>query len=219
MRLIIFGAGGLGKEVAELAKIINAKESRWDEMIFQDDVLKEGEILGLPVYDSDSVKGMFDMKESEYVVALGEPKSKEKIYSMLMDKGARLANIIAPDAQVSEFAELGNGIIVKKGSIIQAEARIMDNVTLQSYVAIGHEVQVGEHCQISTFSVVGGKTTIGRNTYISMNCSIKDNVDIGEGVIVSPGSAVLKNIEPNVTVAGNPARVIRRNTEDTRVFH
>ncbi len=218
MILTIFGAGGLGKEVAELAKIINYDNQRWDEVIFQDDVQEEGTILGLRVLHTSSVEAEFSSEEMEYVIALGEPKSKENVYTTLKRKGHNLTNIIAPDAQVSDFAELGNGIIVKKGSIIQAEAIVGDNVTLQSYVAIGHGAKIGNHCQLSTFSVIGGETVVGKNTYISMNCSIRDKISIGENVIVSAGSAVLKDVESNVTVAGNPARIVSRNTKDTRVF-
>ncbi len=218
MILIIFGAGGLGKEVAELAKILNKDYCRWDEICFHDDVQKETRILDLRVMNTDAVCKTYLPSEVEYIIALGEPLNKKRVYDDLILRGYSLTNLIAPDAQVSPYAKIGSGIIVKKGSIIQAEARVGDNVTLQSYVAIGHGAKIGNHCQLSTFSVIGGETVVGKNTYISMNCSIRDKISIGENVIVSAGSAVLKDVESNVTVAGNPARIVSRNTEDTRVF-
>ena len=218
MKLFIFGAGGFGKEVAELAKFVNNTNHRWNEIVFQDDVLDEGELLGFRTFHTGSVERIFARNEIEYVIALGEPISKEKVYLNLKNKGYSFANIIAPDAQVSEFAMLGEGVIVKKGSIIQAEAVVGNNVTLQSYVAIGHGAKVGDHCQLSTFSVIGGNTTVGAGTYISMNCSIRDKISIGERVIVSAGSAVLRDVASDVTVAGNPARVVLKNTDDTKVF-
>ena len=219
MKLIIFGAGGLGKEVAELATLINESEHRWDEILFRDDVVGNGEVLGLRCLESEYIEKIFSVEDVEYVIALGEPANKRKIFTSISSSGARFTNLIAPDAQVSKNAKLGLGVIVKKGSVIQAEADVGDNVTLQSYVAIGHGAKIGDNCQLSTFSVIGGETVVGEDTYISMNCSIRDKISIGSKVIVSAGSAVLKDVESGVTVVGNPARIISRNTDDTRVFH
>ena len=218
MILVIFGAGGLGKEVAELASIVNEKHHRWDEVVFNDDVIEEGRIIGIRTLRTKSIEASFDIKEIEYVIALGEPKSKEAVYHRLKDRGYSFANIIAPDAQISDYSTLGEGVIIKKGSIVQAEAELGNNVTLQSYVAIGHGAKIGAHCQISTFSVVGGETIVGDGTYISMNCSIRDKISLGSDVIVSAGSAVLRDVESSVTVAGNPARIVLKNTEETKVF-
>ena len=218
MKLVVFGAGGMGKEAADLAMLVNHNERKWDEILFQDDVVDEGTVIGLRCFHSATVESLFSKDEREYIIALGEPSSKEKIYSMLKSKDLKFANVIANDAQVSKFAKLGEGIIIKKGSIVQAEAEIGNNVTLQSYMCVGHGARVGDHCQLSTFSVIGGESVVGNRTFISMNCTIREKITIGSNVIVSAGSAVLKSIESDVTVAGNPARVILRNTDETRVF-
>ena len=47
MILGIYGAGGLGREVYELAKIINSCNNRWDQIFFID----KGQVVDVGKYD------------------------------------------------------------------------------------------------------------------------------------------------------------------------
>ncbi|WP_078083242.1 acyltransferase [Microbulbifer mangrovi] len=50
---------------------------------------------------------------------------------------------------------------------------------------------------------------IGRNCFIGARSIIMPGVTIGDSVVVASGAVVTKNVESNVIVAGNPAKVIR----------
>ena len=50
MILAIYGAGGLGREVLELAKIINGRVKRWDDFIFVIDGEPGNDVNGVKVY-------------------------------------------------------------------------------------------------------------------------------------------------------------------------
>lgn len=54
-----------------------------------------------------------------------------------------------------------------------------------------------------------GKINIGDNCFIGINSIILPNVIIGNNVIIGAGSMVSKNIQDNVIVAGNPAKIIK----------
>ena len=45
----IYGAGGLGREILELARAINEKELRWDSIVFIDDGDVPTKANGIPV--------------------------------------------------------------------------------------------------------------------------------------------------------------------------
>ena len=218
MILAIFGASGQGKEVRDIAEYQNEKEHRWDEMVFIDDFAPEVEFMGLERMHFDTVLKKYGKSDIEYIIALGEPRSKKKVYDLLTSKGCVLTNVISPDCQISRFARLGRGLIVKRGAIISADVEIGDNTTVQSYACIGHDVRIGKHCQISTHVDIGGRSVLGDCVFVGLNAPVRDHLHIGDNVIISAGAAVLKDIEPNVTVMGNPARVVARNTEDTKVF-
>tara|TARA_B100000989_G_C19532516_1_gene470904 strand:+ start:5749 stop:6228 length:480 start_codon:yes stop_codon:yes gene_type:complete len=54
-------------------------------------------------------------------------------------------------------------------------------------------------------------TYIGKNCFIAINSIILPGVKIGDSVVVGAGSVVTKNIPSNSVVAGNPARIIRKD--------
>lgn len=216
MTLAIFGAGGQGKEVLELAQNINEKENRWDEMVFIDDVQDEGTCMGIKRVHYTTFEKMNAI--CEFIIALGEPVAKRKIYDFLKDRKCSFAILISPDAQVSSFAMVGEGVIIKRGAIVSPQAEIGKNTTLQSYVAVGHDAIVGEHCQISTHSVIGGHTVLGNEVFVGLHCPIRDRVTIGSRAVISAGAVVLKSVPENVTVMGNPCRVVQCNEEKNGVF-
>lgn len=51
--------------------------------------------------------------------------------------------------------------------------------------------------------------TIGNNVSLGANVTILGNIIIGDNVIVGAGSVVVKDVQSNCVVAGNPAHVIR----------
>ena len=51
---------------------------------------------------------------------------------------------------------------------------------------------------------------VGDGVWIGANSTILPGVSIGDGSVVGAGSVVTKDVGPNVVVAGNPARVLKR---------
>ncbi len=209
MVLAIFGASGQGKEVREIADYENRIIHRWSKMIFIDDNKQEETFMGLEMMKLEMALDIFH--EIEFVIAVGEPATKKEIYDRLVALGCQFGNVISPDSQISPYCKLGHGLVIKRGAIISADATIGDNTTIQSYACIGHDAIIGKHCQISTHVDVGGQTKVGDCVFIGLNAPIRELLVIGDNAIISAGAVVLKNIDSNVTVMGNPARVIYKN--------
>lgn len=74
---------------------------------------------------------------------------------------------------------------------------------------------IGNNCNISQFVTIGsneGKSaTIGNNVYIGPSVCIIENVLIGDNVTIGAGAIVVKDIEDNATIVGNPARIVNMN--------
>lgn len=75
---------------------------------------------------------------------------------------------------------------------------------------------IGKNCWINQLVVIGfsheGKAPIlGDNVHISVGAKILGEVTIGDNSIVGANAVVVKNVPPNCTVVGVPARIIKRD--------
>jgi len=58
--------------------------------------------------------------------------------------------------------------------------------------------------------ICGGKPVkIGDNVWLAGRVTINPGVTIGDNVIAASGSVIIKDVPPNVVVAGNPAKIIK----------
>lgn len=215
MKLAIYGAGGLGREVYEIAMRRNAASKLWNDIIFIDDFSEEGDYLGSQRIHFES---LLSCKESyECIIAIGEPKSREVLYKKLVDHGMLLTKLIDTTAIISPTCKIGPGVIVCEFSTIHADVEIGCNALIQPFCDIGHDIKVGSHSVLSTFCAPGGGTIFGDRVFVGMHSVLMEGLVIGDDAIIAMGSAVFRDIPAMATVVGNPARITRGN-EGHRVF-
>lgn len=215
MHLLIYGSGGLGKEVVDLARRINAVEHHWDIISFIDDFREGTEYYGIHVYKFPEILQLVDI---ECIVAQGEPKFREMLYNKLVEQNIPIATLVDPTAIVSSTAKIGVGSIISALVLIHSEVEICENVLIQPLAVIGHDIHIGKHSVFSASVMPGGADYFGERVYIGMSTVIREKLTIGDDVIISMGSVVQRNIEAGLIVMGNPARPMLKN-EDGKVFH
>jgi sugar O-acyltransferase (sialic acid O-acetyltransferase NeuD family) len=215
--LFVYGAGGFGKEVMDIARRQNAATGQWSELCFVDDVRPERTRYGARLFPFESAEVREQLDGAEFVLALGEPSSREKLGKRLSEEGVRLGRVIDTSALVSDTAVLQEGVVVAPLCSISSDARLGLHVCVNTMSIVGHDVDVGDYSVISSMVNIGGGCVIGSGSYIGMGALIKEGVRIGSNVIVGMGSVVYADIPDDVIALGNPARVARPNT-DRKVF-
>ena len=219
MVLGIYGASGLGMEFETVATLVQGQQNRWEDIVFiDDDATKVGTtLLGRMIFSRHAAADMFGDKGIEFIVAMGEPFLREKIYSILKSEGLRCTNLIHPTVSCGKDLELGDGIIAGRYCSLTTKAKIGNNVLIQALSTMGHGVQIGDNSIISSFDFIGGGTVIGSNTYIAPHCCLRNGIRIGSNSIIGMGSVVTKDIPDGVVAYGNPCRIVRAN-EKGKVF-
>lgn len=218
MNLGIYGAGGFGKEVYDVACRQNLHNKIWSTIFFIDDFKINGSDCYLSkVFTSSHVINNFKKDDLEVVIATGEPVVRIKLKEKLLTNGVKLGRVIDPSAIISPTAKLGAGVIITSDCIVASSAIIGDNVAINVKSIIGHDIILADDVVLSSMVNIGGTCKIGPGTYLGMGCLIKEGLEIGEEVIIGMGSVVHHDIPSRMIALGNPARPMRENI-DKKVF-
>ena len=207
-KLCIYGCGGLGREIADLANAIGS----WSELIFINDYVNDRIVNNIPVFTFREVLNDFSNEEYGFVVAIGEPLFREKIYDKLTKNHCKLTKIIAPAVNISKYSEIQKGTIIHVGATITCNVIIRTGCYINKHVVIGHDVDVGNYTVISPNATIGGNVKIGAGVYIGSGAIIREGLTIGDNAIIGMGAVVLRDVPESDVVVGNPAKKLRENT-------
>ncbi|PUY83659.1 PglD-related sugar-binding protein, partial [Cronobacter sakazakii] len=150
MKLGIYGAGGLGREVLMLARAINQCTSRWSEIFFIDDVTDAQEVYGAAVVRFDARPA-----ECEVAIAIGEPALRQRLAQKLAGN-APLATLIHPNVDVPSQSEIRAGAILCDGALISCGVTIGENVLIQPRACVGHDCVIGAYSVVSSLVALAG---------------------------------------------------------------
>ncbi|WP_171998162.1 NeuD/PglB/VioB family sugar acetyltransferase [Cronobacter sp. JZ38] len=207
MKLGIYGAGGLGREVLTLARAINQCTSRWREIFFIDDVTDAREVYGAAVVRFEERPA-----DCEVTIAIGEPVLRQRLEQKLVGV-APLATLIHPNVDIPTQSEIRPGAIICDGAFISCGVTVGENVLVLPRACVGHDCAIGAHSVVSGLAALAGHCTVGERVFIGMNSCVKEQTRIGDDAIVGMGSAVFSDVADATIVLGNPARAMRQNTE------
>lgn len=214
MVLGIYGCGGNGREVKEVAE----DQNKWKEIVFIDDAYEMDIFNGINRMPFDIFCSKYRTNEAEVVIAIGEPRVKAKVYEKVLKAGFTLANVIHKFSWISPTAKLGRGLIIKNGVTVNTNAVIEDNVAINENSCISHDSIIGKHSQIAGMTAINGNCKIGNTVYIATNVSVKEGTSIGRNSVIGMGAVVSKDVPDNVVAIGIPARFVKIIDDSYRVF-
>jgi len=206
--LIIIGARGFGREVYNLALQCYGFNSEYVIKGFLDD--KEDALFGFENYPQiiSSVENYVPKENDVFVCALGSVNWKKHYVELILSKGGIFTNLIHPTSIINSNVKLGKGLIIFMSSIISNDCTVGDFVSLQQYAAIGHDAKIGNWSHLNAYSFMGGYAELEEQVCLNTRATILPNIKVGNNATVGAGSIVLRNVKPNTTVFGNPAKKI-----------
>jgi len=125
------------------------------------------------------------------------------------------------------YCDYGNHIKVGKNFFCNYNCTMLDvgritfgdNCLLAPNVAIytaGHPIHPDSRNSLYEYGI---DVTVGDNVWIGGNVVIMPGVNIGSNCVIGAGSVVTKDIPAWSIAAGNPARVIRKITEEDKKYY
>ena len=183
-KLLLVGAGGFGRMVAEQAMLHYG-------CAFVDDGQPVGaEICGIPV-----VGGLADLPElrREYgllVVGVGNNQFRAQVYEKAKALDYGLPNIVAPSAYISPYSKMGYGCVVLQNACIQNGASVGNGVLLNAGTEVHCDAAVGDYTLIYTNGIIRTGATVGNFTRIGSNCTICNHATVPDGADIPDCTAV-----------------------------
>lgn len=203
-KLVIIGAGGHGKVVADCAE----KMGDYNEIVFIDDIVEHTRsVLHWPIVGASNQWQSF-INEAEFIVAIGNNHTRFRLINELMQAGANIATIIHPSAQISSYAKVGRGTVIFAGAVINCSASIGLAAIINTSATIDHDCTIGDACHISPGANVAGAVTIGDRVWVGIGSAIIQCLSIGHDIQLGAGCVVTKNIDQPGVYIGAPASKI-----------
>jgi sugar O-acyltransferase (sialic acid O-acetyltransferase NeuD family) len=210
--IVICGAGGHGRVVAEIAEQIG--ECRVAGFVDDDPMLQGRCVQGYPVLGDRSILGTLRARGiTKCVMGIGDNADRCRVAAIIEGMGWELVTVVHPSAQVSTSAAIGCGSVIEAGAVVKAGASVGRLAIINSCVSVGHDVVLGEGVQLSPGASIGGFVRIGDGSQIGMNASVIPGVQIGSNVVVGANAAVIRDLPSNVVAVGVPASIVRHNSQ------
>lgn len=147
--LIIIGAGGLGREVYDLAIDTGAYAVRGFVDANPSASPGVAPVLGTP--------DAYEIQPGDvFICAIGNPTVRRKCVEQLQQRGAHFTTLIHPSAVVSPTVQIAQGCIIKPYVTIGSLACVGEHTVVQAHCTIEHDVLVGCFCLIGANSVIQG---------------------------------------------------------------
>jgi len=204
--LVIFGAGGLGRETAQAVTGLPG----WRLLGFAEDEPRRGLVLdGVPILGGP--KELADLPGARVVVCTGSPSdygSRERIVRRLGLPPARYATIVHPAAWVSPSSRVGPGSVVLAQTVLTASALVGAHVAIMPHVTVTHDDVIGDYATIASGVRLGGSVRVGEGAYVGAGALVREGTTIGEGALVGMGAVVLGDVPAGEVWVGSPARYL-----------
>jgi acetyltransferase EpsM len=197
VNLLIYGAGGHAKVVADVALESHVYKS----ITFLDpknngfDFINKNNIFHLS--SEADLPGSKQLQHS--IIAVGDNQLRKKI--TLEHTKDTYVSICSSQASISQFSTVSIGTFISAGAIVNADSFIGAHSIVNTQAVVEHDCKVGDFCHIGPNATLAGGVSLGDNVFIGGAAYINPNISICHDVVIGSGAVVIDNIsEPGVYV-------------------
>ncbi|KQP45010.1 NeuD/PglB/VioB family sugar acetyltransferase [Pseudorhodoferax sp. Leaf274] len=211
-RYVIWGSAGHAKVLAALIGRLGGCV----EALFDRDAVASV-LPGVPVYQGEAgfhrwADQAQDIAQVRGLVAIGGSRGRDRLalQQLFRGRGLELPPLQHPDASVCATATLGAGTQVLAQAVVAADAVVGAACILNHKASVDHECRIGDGVHLAPGATLCGLVTLHAHVMVGAGAVVLPRLTIGENSIVGAGAVVTRDVPPDTTVVGNPARPLRR---------
>jgi sugar O-acyltransferase (sialic acid O-acetyltransferase NeuD family) len=202
---IILGAGGhaavirdlldcLGHEIAGVISPEHPIGSAWQ---------------GLPSLGNDDRLNHKTAPDFAYALGVGlmpqQTRLRVELFARLGALGLEVPTLIHPSAIIARSAQLGQGVQILAGVVVQACATIGDNVLINTRASVDHHCIIGAHSHIAPGAVLCGEVIMGEGGFIGAGATVIQGIQIGAHTQVAAGATLYHSLPAHIRfIPGRP---------------
>ncbi len=188
-KLLILGAGGHGKSVAEAALL----SGDWTNIAFLDDSWPTTEsVLGFPVLAKLEALSVLSSQYSAGIVAIGNNKIRQVYLTLLEQVGLPLVSIIHPAASVSASAKIGVGTTIMASARVGVDASLGKGCIVNSHATVDHDVTLNDFVHIGIGVHLAGGVKVGLRAWLQAGICAGYHVIVSDDEVCTVGTILQK---------------------------
>ncbi|WP_324730735.1 acetyltransferase [Pseudomonas paeninsulae] len=188
--LLIVGAGGHGKAVAEAALL----SGEWQRIAFADDRWPElSESFGWPVVTNVAGLAALEVQVGGAIAAIGNNAMREQCVKAILTAGLPLVTVVHPRACVSPSATIGAGTAIMALAMVGVDATIGEAAIVNANATVDHDASLGDFAHLGVGVQLAGGVQVGARAWLQAGCSAGYQVVVGAGMVCAPGTVLLAN--------------------------
>lgn len=196
-RLIIIGAGGHGKVIAD-----NAIKNGYTDICFVDDHAT-GTCMGFPIVGTGADVSSLDNGKTDFIIGVGNNEIRKRIAEA---HDVNWVTLVHPSAQIGACVSIGKGTVVMAGAIINPCASIGEHCIINTGAIVEHDNVIGDFVHISPNVALGGTVRVGDLTHVGIGAVVRNNIQICGMSTIGAGAVVVKDIDHCGTYIGVPIK-------------
>jgi sugar O-acyltransferase (sialic acid O-acetyltransferase NeuD family) len=122
----------------------------------------------------------------------------------------RLVSVKHPSVTILPDAIIGSNVILHARCVVGYRAEIGDGVIVNIGAQVDHHNVLRLGCRLDPGVILSGNVTIGKCATLHAGAVVRDRIKIGERSVVGAGAVVVHDVPVAMTVAGVPARALRK---------
>lgn len=210
MKIGIFGASGLAREVADICFDVGA-----DEIVLIDYRPDCRETDGLPIVDEEDVPRLV-RDGFRFLIGIGDTKLRTQVFGKFSELD--FGNVIHPAATFGRGQK--ERMLEGRGNIVAAGARLTNQIRTGNFgyyhvnCTVGHDCVIDDFVNVAPGANVSGNVHVREGAYIGTGAavlqgrSVHERLVIGKNAMVGAGAVVTKSVPQGATVVGIPARIL-----------